>query len=175
MRRLFRRLLGLTHPQPAQPAQPGPAQIPRSRTPNSAPAGYYRSAASPPLSAGQVRDRQFRLARHGLDPNDVRGFLDRVAHELAAARAELANTREANVRIKTSLNAALKLARTLGRSITFLPDVDAAESTVSEEDNQGVRHQVFGNRLLACSRRCELKPEHAGDCQLPVRQRQPLS
>jgi hypothetical protein len=70
----------------------------------------------------------------------------------------------------TSLNAALKLARTLGRSITFLPDVDAFEAEVFEEDNQGVRHQVFCNRLQARGRRCELKAEHSGDCVQPVRQ-----
>ena len=71
----------------------------------------------------------------------------------------------------TSINAALKLARTLGRSITFLPDVDAFEAEVSEEDDQGVRHQVFCNRLRARNRRCEFKAEHVGDCALPVRAR----
>jgi hypothetical protein len=46
------------------------------------------------LSAGQVRDRQFPLSRHGLH---------RIANELTALQGELARTREENLRIKTHL------------------------------------------------------------------------
>ncbi|WBB79084.1 DivIVA domain-containing protein [Micromonospora sp. WMMD882] len=56
------------------------------------------------MTAGQVRERQFRsVRRDGLDPSEVYAFLRRVAGELAAARREPAYTVEENVRIKRAL------------------------------------------------------------------------
>lgn len=66
--------------------------------------GWYRSEPCRPLTAGQIRDRQFANARRGgLDPVEVHAFLHRVANELAATRRELAHTSEENVRIKRAL------------------------------------------------------------------------
>ncbi|PWU44550.1 cell division protein DivIVA [Micromonospora globispora] len=65
--------------------------------------GLYRSESCRPLTAGQIRDRQFRNVRRGLDPAEVHAFLHRVAGELADTRRELARTSEENVRIKRAL------------------------------------------------------------------------
>ncbi|SCL13759.1 DivIVA domain-containing protein [Micromonospora rhizosphaerae] len=65
--------------------------------------GWYRSESCRPLTAGQIRDRQFRNVRRGLDPAEVHAFLHRVAGELAATRREQARTAEENVRIKRAL------------------------------------------------------------------------
>ncbi|MEU7616362.1 DivIVA domain-containing protein [Micromonospora rifamycinica] len=70
------------------------------RPPNS---GWYRSQACRPLTAGEVRQRQFRLVKRGLDPVEVEAFLHRVAADLATARRDLALTREENQRIKHAL------------------------------------------------------------------------
>lgn len=62
------------------------------------------------------------------------------------------------------LDAAKLFARTAGRSLEFLTQLDIPETTVSEEDNQGVRHRIFCDRLLGDRRRCVLRAEHPGDC-----------
>ena len=63
------------------------------------------------------------------------------------------------------------LARTAGRSLAFLAQVDPGETTVSSEDDQGVRHRVFCDRRLAGGRRCVLRAGHDLDCtpRLPHR------
>ncbi|MGI5148322.1 hypothetical protein ACQEVC_18430 [Plantactinospora sp. CA-294935] len=63
-----------------------------------------------------------------------------------------------------SLDAAKLFARTAGRSLAFLSQVDVPETTLSEEDNQGVRHRVFCDRLLTGGRRCALRADHPNDC-----------
>ncbi|MEE6259287.1 DivIVA domain-containing protein [Plantactinospora sonchi] len=93
----MRRLLRLFRSSPA----PAPRTIP-GRPPNTG-ANYYWSAGRRAISESQVRHRQFNPARRGLDPTEVRGFLDQVANELVALRAELARTHEENVRIKNAL------------------------------------------------------------------------
>ncbi|WP_240943966.1 DivIVA domain-containing protein [Micromonospora thermarum] len=55
------------------------------------------------MTARQVRDRQFRSVRRGLDPAEVHAFLHRVACELAAARRDLVAVTEENARIKRAL------------------------------------------------------------------------
>jgi DivIVA domain-containing protein len=53
-----------------------------------------------------VRDRRFaltRLGQRGLDPVEVREFLDRVAGDLAAAYEALARSRQETARIKDAL------------------------------------------------------------------------
>ncbi|MGX4658423.1 DivIVA domain-containing protein [Micromonospora sp. SCSIO 07396] len=65
--------------------------------------GWYRSQACRPLTARQVKERQFGLVKRGLDPVEVHAFLHRVAADLAAARRDLALTREENQRIKRAL------------------------------------------------------------------------
>ncbi len=77
-----------------------PARKRSSRPPNG---GWYRSASCRPLTVGQIREQQFHNVRRGLDPAEVHAFLHRVAGDLAAARRELALTREENARIKRAL------------------------------------------------------------------------
>jgi DivIVA domain-containing protein len=83
------------------------AITPSTRSPNAGrypDVGRYHLTGLPGLSAAQVRERQFHLVRrHGLDPDEVQAFLHRVAAELAAARRELAYTREENDRVKRAL------------------------------------------------------------------------
>lgn len=53
-----------------------------------------------------VRERKFTtvgLGRRGLDPQEVRHFLYRVAHELATLRQEVARLHDENTRIKRAL------------------------------------------------------------------------
>ncbi|ROT31898.1 DivIVA domain-containing protein [Micromonospora sp. HM5-17] len=97
----MRRLLRLFRVSPP-PARAVPIRAVPIRRPNAS-AGYYWSAARPPISGAQVRHRQFNLARRGLDPAEVRAFLNQVANELVALRAELARTHDENVRIKNAL------------------------------------------------------------------------
>jgi hypothetical protein len=67
--------------------------------------------------------------------------------------------------VTADLAGAANLASALVRSLAFLPEIDGAETTVSEEDNQGVRHRVFCDRLLPDRRRCALRHAHAGRCR----------
>ncbi|MEV0430291.1 hypothetical protein [Micromonospora sp. NPDC050495] len=62
------------------------------------------------------------------------------------------------------LDSALGLARTLARSLAARPEVDAAGTTVSEEDTQHVRHWVFCDWILPDRRRCPLAAGHSGPC-----------
>ncbi|MFV2096197.1 DivIVA domain-containing protein [Micromonospora sp. LOL_014] len=65
---------------------------------------YGASVVRPSISPGLVRDRRFPVrTRRGCDPTEVRAFLHLVADELTAVRAELAATRDENVRIKQAL------------------------------------------------------------------------
>ena len=59
---------------------------------------------------------------------------------------------------------AARLARLVARTLGFLPQVDPGDTTVSAEDDQGVRHQVFCDRPMAGGRRCLLRPDHDGPC-----------
>ncbi|MGW1058953.1 hypothetical protein [Micromonospora rubida] len=65
------------------------------------------------------------------------------------------------------LDAACGFARAITRALAFLADVDGAETTVSEEDAQHVRHRVFCDRLLDGRRRCRLRAHHDGECEAP--------
>ncbi|TDB72036.1 DivIVA domain-containing protein [Micromonospora sp. KC721] len=77
---------------------------PARRTPSHPPnAGRYGWASCRPLTAGQIRERQFQQVRRGLDPAEVYAFLHRVAGELAHARRDLAMVTEENIRIKRAL------------------------------------------------------------------------
>ncbi|WP_231931063.1 hypothetical protein [Micromonospora coriariae] len=62
------------------------------------------------------------------------------------------------------LPAALRRARVITRALGFLADVDRAETTVSEEDAQCVRHRVFCDNLLDGRRRCPRPAAHDGPC-----------
>lgn len=78
------------------------------------------------------------------------GEVPRYAVHLAVLTADLAG--------------AADLACALVRSLAHLPEIDGNETTVSEEDNQGVRRRVFCDRLLPDRRRCALRHAHAGRC-----------
>lgn len=67
------------------------------------------------------------------------------------------------------LAAAVRLARAITRSLGFLPQVDPGDTTVSAEDAQDVRHQVFCDRRMVGGRRCLLRPDHDGGCARRVR------
>jgi hypothetical protein len=61
------------------------------------------------------------------------------------------------------------LARTAARALAFLGQLDPGETTVSAEDDQGVRHRVFCDRMLDGGRRCVLRAEHVTPCTARVR------
>ncbi|MEV4822353.1 DivIVA domain-containing protein [Micromonospora sp. NPDC049274] len=79
----------------------------RNERPGTASGGAtYRSAAYTSLLPWQVRERRFAptgLRRRGLNPDDVYAFLDRVAVDMAAVYAALAESRRENARIKGAL------------------------------------------------------------------------
>jgi DivIVA domain-containing protein len=78
----------------------------RERTRQTNRPGHYRSAAYSPLRPWQVRERRFglsRFGRRGLDPAEVREFLDRVASDLEAVYDALGDSRQETARIKDAL------------------------------------------------------------------------
>ncbi|MGW0436601.1 DivIVA domain-containing protein [Micromonospora sp. NPDC003197] len=90
MRRLVERLFGRCRPA-------------RHRRADGA---SYRSRFCVPLDPGDVRSRRFRrarLGRRGVDPDEVRAFLDRVALELAYAQESAQQARRDSQRIKDAL------------------------------------------------------------------------
>ncbi len=62
------------------------------------------------------------------------------------------------------LTAALRLARVVARWASLLPAADPGETTVSAEDEQGVRHRVFCDLRMVGGRRCLLRADHDGPC-----------
>ncbi|SCF18222.1 hypothetical protein GA0070558_14014 [Micromonospora haikouensis] len=62
------------------------------------------------------------------------------------------------------LPAARLLARAIGRSLAFLPELVLGETTVSEEGAPDAQHQVFCDRRLGGRRRCVRHVDHAGGC-----------
>ncbi|MEU8262256.1 hypothetical protein AB0C02_16700 [Micromonospora sp. NPDC048999] len=62
------------------------------------------------------------------------------------------------------LLAAQRLARVVARWTQVLPQTDPGETTVSPEDEQGVRHRVFCDLRLPGGRRCLLRTDHDGAC-----------
>ncbi|MET7817590.1 hypothetical protein [Micromonospora zamorensis] len=67
------------------------------------------------------------------------------------------------------LPAAQRLARVIGRWMSVLPTTDPGETTVSEEDQQFLRHRVFCDQLMPGGRRCVLRADHNGDCSRCLR------
>ena len=59
---------------------------------------------------------------------------------------------------------AVRLARVVARWASLLSAADPGETTVSAEDDQGVRHRVFCDLRLAGGRRCLLRADHDGPC-----------
>ncbi|MFV2105696.1 DivIVA domain-containing protein [Micromonospora sp. LOL_015] len=99
-----RRLLAeiARHNQRPTDAAAGQRRLVR-RAPNSV-GHLYGRPVRPSISPGLVRERRFGdRVRRGCDPTEVRTFLHLVADELTALRAELAATRDENVRIKQAL------------------------------------------------------------------------
>ncbi|MEU1884337.1 hypothetical protein [Micromonospora sp. WMMD987] len=66
--------------------------------------------------------------------------------------------------VAADLERARMLARTAARSLAFLAHVDPGETTVSAEDDQGVRHRVFCDVRLETGRRCVLRADHETAC-----------
>ncbi|MEV4760099.1 hypothetical protein AB0J86_34055 [Micromonospora sp. NPDC049559] len=71
--------------------------------------------------------------------------------------------------IAADLAAAQRLARVVARGMSFLRQVDPGETTVSAEDDQGVRHRVFCDLRLPGGRRCLLGNDHDGPCSRRLR------
>ncbi|MEV6373581.1 hypothetical protein AB0L90_10120 [Micromonospora musae] len=71
--------------------------------------------------------------------------------------------------VAADLMAAQRLARVVGRWMTVLPMMDPGEMTVSEEDQQFLRHRVFCDQLMPGGRRCLLRAEHDGECTRRLR------
>lgn len=57
-----------------------------------------------PLRPAQIRQRRFTVRRHGLDPFEIRAFLNEVADELAVTQTALVAVREENARIRRALH-----------------------------------------------------------------------
>ncbi|MER5453430.1 hypothetical protein ABT008_01440 [Micromonospora sp. NPDC002389] len=62
------------------------------------------------------------------------------------------------------LGVAVRLARVVARWSSVLAATDPGETTVSAEDEQGVRHRVFCDLRLSGDRRCLLRTGHDGPC-----------
>ncbi|WP_341717529.1 hypothetical protein QQG74_27240 [Micromonospora sp. FIMYZ51] len=62
------------------------------------------------------------------------------------------------------LSVAVRLARVVARWSSALAATDPGETTVSYEDEQGVRHRVFCDLRLPGNRRCLLRADHDGPC-----------
>ncbi|MFG3417751.1 hypothetical protein [Micromonospora sp. NPDC048063] len=62
------------------------------------------------------------------------------------------------------LPAAQRLARVISRWLLVLPQTDPGEITVSDEDNQNVRHRVYCDLRMSGGRRCLLRADHDGVC-----------
>ncbi|MEU9506823.1 hypothetical protein AB0D32_11145 [Micromonospora sp. NPDC048170] len=66
--------------------------------------------------------------------------------------------------LAVDLAGAVRLARVVARWSGLLAQADPGETTVSTEDNQGVRHRVFCDLRLPEGRRCLLRADHDGPC-----------
>ncbi|WP_229400686.1 hypothetical protein [Micromonospora okii] len=66
--------------------------------------------------------------------------------------------------LAADLGGAVRLARVVARWAGVLSFGDPGETTVSAEDEQGVRHRVFCDRRLPDGRRCLLRADHDGSC-----------
>jgi hypothetical protein len=67
------------------------------------------------------------------------------------------------------LGGAVRLARVVARWAGVLSSADPGETTVSAEDEQGVRHRVFCDVRLPGGRRCVLRADHDGPCAHRIR------
>ncbi|MGI5145929.1 hypothetical protein ACQEVC_05935 [Plantactinospora sp. CA-294935] len=65
----------------------------------------------------------------------------------------------------TDLPAAELLARTLARSLRFLPDLVPGETSVALAGDPATRHPVFCDRPLGGGDRCPLRAGHINDCR----------
>ncbi|TDC72883.1 hypothetical protein E1193_26790 [Micromonospora sp. KC606] len=66
--------------------------------------------------------------------------------------------------VAPDLPSAQRLARVVARWAVVLPQTDPGETTVSAEDEQGVRHRVFCDLRMPGGRRCLLRADHDGPC-----------
>ncbi|MFY1704540.1 hypothetical protein ACN28G_22910 [Micromonospora sp. WMMA1923] len=66
--------------------------------------------------------------------------------------------------VADNLDTARRYARLITRAVSFLGNIDRTETTVSYEDDQGVHHRIFCDRLLGNGRRCTGRAGHPGDC-----------
>lgn len=62
------------------------------------------------------------------------------------------------------LDEAKRYARMLARTLEDLPEVDAAEATVSEEGDPSIHYRLICDRKLDDGRRCVLRADHETLC-----------
>ncbi|TDC54293.1 hypothetical protein E1258_23930 [Micromonospora sp. KC207] len=62
------------------------------------------------------------------------------------------------------LPAARLLARAIGRSLAFPPELVLGETTVPREGAPDAQHQIFCDRRLGGRRRCVRRVDHPGGC-----------
>lgn len=62
------------------------------------------------------------------------------------------------------LDQAKQYARMLARTLEDLPEVDAAEATVSEEGDPSIHYRLICDRRLDDGRRCVLRADHDTPC-----------
>ncbi|MEO3747933.1 hypothetical protein [Plantactinospora sp. B5E13] len=67
------------------------------------------------------------------------------------------------------LHTAIRLARVVARTTSFLPHVDPRATTVAEDGGPGVRHRVFCDLTLPDGRDCLLRVGHDGPCSRRLR------
>ncbi|WP_229402526.1 hypothetical protein [Micromonospora okii] len=66
--------------------------------------------------------------------------------------------------VANDLLSAQRLARVVAHWTRVLPQTEPGSTTVSAEDDQNVRHWVFCDRIMPGRGRCQLRPEHDGEC-----------
>ncbi|MFF5172817.1 DivIVA domain-containing protein [Micromonospora sp. NPDC000089] len=76
-----------------------------SRPDPTPPTNHHPLRHRSPLQPWQIRERCFTVRRRGLDPDEIRTFLHRVADELTVAQTAVVAVQEENVRIKNALRA----------------------------------------------------------------------
>ncbi|MEO3747474.1 hypothetical protein [Plantactinospora sp. B5E13] len=67
------------------------------------------------------------------------------------------------------LQTAIRLARVVARTTSFLPQVDSRATTVAEHGDSGVRHRAFCDLRLPDGRGCLLRAGHDGTCSRRLR------
>ncbi|PZF82595.1 hypothetical protein [Micromonospora deserti] len=121
--------------------------------------GYSGEAGGAPAGL-PVNERSYRRIA---EPVEVPRASGRPAAERGRDEEEPEYVIHLPIRV-ADLAAATALASTVATSLSFLPELDAGETTVSTADDQNNRHRVFCDLLLPDRSRCPQPYEHGGPC-----------